>query len=94
VEEKDAKHSVVIEAPTKEQIMAAKKMSRNLRFPKNEPATAEGKRKARFYTEGVILMLMAGGATWMLRDLGQLGWIIGALLFDAGLLVILRSHMS
>jgi hypothetical protein len=94
VDNEDAKKKVIIEAPSREQIVAAKKLSRDLRFPKNEPVSAEGKRQARFYMEGVLLMLMAAGAIWLLRDLGQMGWVIGAVLFAGGLLVILRSHMS
>lgn len=86
------KSAIAIEAPSREQIAAAKKARRNLTMPTHEPLSRESKQQVRSYAEGVILLLMGAAVAWFLRDLQQTAWILAAILGVAGILLMIRSH--
>ncbi len=87
-----SKSAIAIDAPSREQIAAAKKMRRNMTLPTHEPLSRESKLQVRSYAEGVILLLMGAAVAWFLWDLQQIAWILAAILGVAGFVIMARSH--
>lgn len=82
---------VVIEAPSAEQIAAAKRIRRQWQIGLPSKPSVEQKNKRRAGIEGVALMILGMLLVVFLHPLGSLGWIIAALPFLGGVVVMLKS---
>jgi len=85
------KPRVEIEAPSKEQIAAAKKRRREQEIPFLQKPDVKAKDKRRPAIEGMILMIMATVLLYFFHSLGPVGWVLAALPFFAGVIVMLKS---
>jgi len=85
------KPRVEIEAPSKEQIQAAKKMRRQQELASIQPTSETTKRQRRFGVEGVVLLLMAAGLLYFLNPLGSIAWILAAIPFLGGIIVMMKG---
>ena len=88
----EKKQPLIIEAPTREQINAAKRVRRNMNLPVNEESTPETKRQARGYVEGILLIILSCVLAFALHPFGEIAWIIAAFTLTAGVLVMVRGH--
>ena len=85
------KPRVEIEAPSKEQIRAAKKMRREHEMGFTQPPTEDAKRQRRYGAEGVVLMLLAAALLYFLNPLGSVAWILAAIPFLGGIIVMMKG---
>ena len=87
----EKKPPVEIEAPSAEQIRAAKKMRRDQEMAFIQKPTEEKKKMRRSATEGVVLMLLAMALAYFLHPLGAVGWILALFPFLGGIIVMLKG---
>lgn len=85
------KPRVEIEAPTKEQISAAKKMRREQQMAFLHKPSESEKKQRRFGIEGIVLMLSALALLYFLYPLGPIAWILAFLPFLGGVLVLIKG---
>ncbi len=85
------KPRVEIEAPSKEQIAAAKKMRREHEMNFLQKPTETTKKQRRSGVEGIVLMLMAAALLYFFHPLGHVGWILAALPFLGGVIVMIKG---
>jgi hypothetical protein len=85
------KPRIEIEAPSKEQIAAAKKMHREQKLPQIKAPDESNKKQRRFGIEGVVLMLLAVALVYFLHPLGTIAWILALIPFLGGVLVMLKG---
>jgi hypothetical protein len=90
-QEPTKKTPVEIEAPSAEQIRAAKKMRRQQQAGFLPEPTEQKKRHRRSGLEGVVLMLLSMALAYFLYPLGTVAWIIAALPFLGGIIVLLKG---
>jgi cytochrome c-type biogenesis protein CcmH/NrfG len=90
-EEPTQKTPVVIEAPSAEQIRAAKRMRRERQSAFMPEPTEQKKSQRRSGLEGVVLMLLAMALAYFLYPLGTVAWIIAALPFLGGIIVMMKG---
>ncbi len=90
-QEPTKKTPVEIEAPSAEQIRAAKKMRRQQQAAFRPEPTEQKKRQRRSGLEGVVLMLLSMALAYFLYPLGTVAWIIAALPFLGGIIVLLKG---
>jgi hypothetical protein len=90
-EEPMKKTPVEIEAPSAEQIRAAKKMRRQQQAGFQPEPTEEKKKQRRSGLEGVVLMILAILLFYFLHPLGSVAWIIAALPFLGGIIVMMKG---
>jgi cytochrome c-type biogenesis protein CcmH/NrfG len=90
-QEPTKKTPVEIEAPSAEQIRAAKKMRRQQQAGFLPEPTEQKKIQRRSGLEGVVLMLLAMALAYFLYPLGTLAWIIAALPFLGGIIVLMKG---
>lgn len=85
------KPKVEIEAPSAEQIRAAKKMRRNIAMPHTDEQPIQEKKSRRSLIEGIVLMLMAIAVFGFLQSMGELAWILALIPFLAGVIVLVKG---
>lgn len=85
------KTPVVIEAPSAAQIMAAKKMRREQAMSFLQQPTEEKKKQRRSGLEGVMLLFLAMVLFYFLHPLGTVAWIIAAVPFLGGIIVMMKG---
>lgn len=90
-EEPTAKKPVEIEAPSPEQIRAAKRMRREQQAAFQPEPTEEKKKQRRSGLEGVVLMCLAVVLFYFLHPLGTVAWIIAAVPFLGGIIVMMKG---
>jgi hypothetical protein len=82
---------IEIEAPSPQQIAAANRMRRERQMGL-APKPSEGQRKQRRAgIEGVVLMTAGLVLAWFLHPLGSTGWILAALPFLGGVIVMMKG---
>ena len=87
----NSKSPVEIEAPSKEQIAAAKKMRRTQVIPLLHERNDHEIKQRRFGIEGVILLLLAMALLYFLYPLGTIAWILALLPFLGGIIALLKA---
>lgn len=92
--EDSVKKHVEIEAPSPEQIRAAKQMRRQMDLPSLQPATASQKKSRRYVVEGVVLLFIAGALAFFLHPLGEMNMIIGLIPAIAGIGLLVKGSME
>jgi ABC-type Na+ efflux pump permease subunit len=85
------KTPVEIEAPTPEQIMAARRMQREQKTAFMKKPSEDAVRQRRSGIEGVILMIIAVALIFFLHPLGAVAWILAAIPFLGGVIVLLKT---
>jgi|GEM_PF-3061273 len=90
-EEPKTKPRVEIEAPSAEQIRAAKKMRRQQEMNVVQAPTEQNKKQRRFAIEGVVLMVLGLALGYFLHPLGDVSLILAALPFLGGLIVLMKG---
>lgn len=85
------KPKVEIEAPSAEQIRAAKKMRRNMSMPHTDEPPIQEKKSRRSLIEGIVLMLMGLALFGFLQSMGELAWILALIPFFGGVIVMVKG---
>lgn len=86
-----SKPSIEIEAPSAEQIAAANRMRRQLQMGLTPKPSEAQVKKRRAGLEGVVLMMAGIALAFLLHPMGTLGWIIAALPFLGGVIVLMKG---
>ncbi len=86
-----SKPFVEIEAPSAEQIAAANRMRRQLQMGLTPKPSEAQVKKRRAGIEGVVLMMAGIALAFLLHPMGTLGWIIAALPFLGGVIVLMKG---
>lgn len=85
------KPRVEIEAPSADQIRAAKKMRRNMSMPHTDEPPIEEKKSRRSLIEGIVLMLMGLALFGFLQSMGELAWILALIPFLGGVIALIKG---
>jgi hypothetical protein len=85
------KPKIEIEAPSAEQIRAAKKMRRNMAMPHTDEQPIQEKKSRRSLIEGIVLMLMGLALFGFLQSMGDLAWILALIPFLGGVIVMVKG---
>jgi hypothetical protein len=89
--EPNTKPKIEIEAPSREQVLAAKKMRRERQFAMPQVPSESQQKQRRTGVEGVVLILVAVALLYFLHPLGTIAWILAACAFFSGVIVMLRG---
>lgn len=85
------KPKVEIEAPSADQIRAAKKIRRNMSMPHKDEQPIQEKKSRRSLMEGIVLMLMGLALFGFLQSMGELAWILALIPFLGGVIVLIKG---
>lgn len=88
------KKVVEIEAPTTDQIRAAKRMRRQMDMPMLEVTSEVQKKGRRFLIEGIALLLVAGALAFFLHPLGEVSYVIALIPCFAGIGLLIKGSMD
>lgn len=86
-----SKPPIEIEAPSAEQIAAANRMRRQLQMGLTPQKSETEKKKRRAGIEGLVLMVLGTVLAFFLHPLGSMGWIIAAMPFLGGVIVLMKG---
>lgn len=89
--ESDTKPKVEIEAPSREQVLAAKKMRRERQIAILQTPNESQQKQRRTGVEGVVLILLAIALLYFLHPLGTIAWILAGCAFFGGVITMLRG---
>ena len=85
------KPKVQIEAPSADQIRAAKKMRRNMAMPHIDVQPIQEKKSRRTLIEGIVMMTMGLALVAFLQSMAELAWILALIPFLAGVIVLVKG---
>ena len=89
-----SKKVVEIEAPSADQIRAAKRMRREIEMPMMQQPSIATRKSRRFFIEGIALMIVGGVLGFFLHPLGEISYVIALIPFFAGLALLIKGSMD